>query len=67
MCPACIANAALIVTGTVSAGGWTAFALRKPRARRGSRRGPAEGAVAHEPAGSLPWNAESGRTEKETS
>jgi hypothetical protein len=35
MCPACIANAALIVTGAVSAGGWTAFALRKPRARSG--------------------------------
>jgi len=37
MCPACISNAALIVTGAVSAGGWTAFALRSPRAPRGSR------------------------------
>ena len=38
MCPACIANAALIATGAVSAGaagGWTAFALRKPRTPRG--------------------------------
>jgi hypothetical protein len=32
MCPACIANAALIVTGAISAGGWTALALRRPRA-----------------------------------
>jgi hypothetical protein len=39
MCPACIANAALIVTGVVSAGGWTASALRKPRAQSGSRQG----------------------------
>jgi hypothetical protein len=33
MCPACIANAALIVTGVFSTGGWTAFALRRPRRR----------------------------------
>lgn len=46
MCPACIANAAqLIVTGAVSAGvagaagGWTAFALRKPGARSGAKAG----------------------------
>jgi hypothetical protein len=36
MCPACIGNAALIVTGAVSAGGWTAFALRKPQAPGGA-------------------------------
>lgn len=46
MCPACIANAAVAVAGTVSAGGLTAFVSRfvflragrgdpSPRARRG--------------------------------
>jgi hypothetical protein len=36
MCPACIGNAAWIVAGALSAGGaggWSAFALRRPRER----------------------------------
>jgi hypothetical protein len=37
MCPACISNAALIVSGLASAGGWTVLAMRKPRLHRRTR------------------------------
>ena len=48
MCPACISNAALIVAGVASAGGWTSLALRWRRARpqEKERRGDAERGVA---------------------
>jgi hypothetical protein len=36
MCPACFTTAALMVAGTTSAGGLTAFAVRKLRGRRGA-------------------------------
>lgn len=42
MCPACIGNAALFVTGAVSASGWTMFALRQPRAASRRRQAPAQ-------------------------
>jgi|HubBroStandDraft_3_1064219.scaffolds.fasta_scaffold01617_5 hypothetical protein len=40
MCPACIATAAFIATGAASAGGLTAFVLRRPRAKGGADHPP---------------------------
>jgi hypothetical protein len=37
MCPACIATMTLAVTGTTSAGGLTALAVRKLRALTGTK------------------------------
>jgi hypothetical protein len=34
MCPVCIANMALVIAGTTSTGGLTAFVLKKLRTRR---------------------------------
>jgi hypothetical protein len=40
MCPACLATAAFIATGAVSASGLTAFLLRRPRAKGGAGHPP---------------------------
>jgi hypothetical protein len=34
MCPVCIANMALVIAGTTSTGGLTAFVLKRLRTRR---------------------------------
>jgi len=62
MCPLCIGNAALIVSGAVSAGGWTVFALRKPRAATRRRHGPAPITSRETNAGQEPATSEENRS-----
>jgi hypothetical protein len=40
MCPICIANMALVIAGTTSTGGLTAFVLNKLRTRRDAIKSP---------------------------
>jgi hypothetical protein len=40
MCPACIASAALMVTGILSTGGLTALAAKKLHAKNDANQGP---------------------------
>jgi len=62
MCPMCIGNVALIVTGAVSASGWTAFALRKPRAESHRPQGPAQITSRETNAGQEPATIEESRS-----
>jgi hypothetical protein len=40
MCPACIASAALMITGILSTGGLTALAAKKLHAKKDAHHGP---------------------------
>jgi hypothetical protein len=53
MCPVCLATAALIVAGTMSAGGVTAFVVKTLGAKTGTKSAPPPTPTAGDPHGSI--------------